>query len=66
MGFRIKDVRESKGMTQTELAEKSGVSRATIWKLETDADAITMTNTLQQLARALDVTVDELFLDEKV
>ena len=34
MGYKIKDIRESLGMTQEELAEKSGVSRTIISGLE--------------------------------
>lgn len=66
MGYRIKQIRESKGMTQTELAEKAGVARATIWKLETDEAAVTMTSTLQKIASALDVTLEDIFLAPSV
>lgn len=66
MGYRIKEIRESKGMSQTELSEKSGVSRATIWKLETDDKAVTMTSTLQNIAAALGVSLDEIFLSKDV
>lgn len=66
MGYRIKQIRESRGMTQTELAEKAGVARATIWKLETDDAAVTMTSTLQKIALALDVTLEDIFLAPSV
>ena len=66
MGYKIRQIRENKGMSQTELAEKSGVSRATIWKLETDDTAITMTSTLQKIANALGVSLDEIFLADDV
>lgn len=66
MGYRIKEIRESKGMTQTELAEKAGVARATIWKLETDDAAVTMTSTLQKIAAALGVTLEDIFLAQSV
>ena len=58
MGYRIKQVRESKGMSQTELAEKSGITRTTIWKLETDDKAVTTTDTLAKIAQALGVSGD--------
>lgn len=51
-------------MSQEELAEKSGVSRATISGLETNPDVITTTETLQKIARALDVRVSDFFTDE--
>ncbi len=34
MAYKIKEIRERKKMTQLELAEKSGVSRTTLSKLE--------------------------------
>ena len=48
-------------MSQSELAEKSGVSRGIIWALETDANAVTTTKTLLKIANALDTTVDKIF-----
>ena len=59
MGYRIKEVREAKKMTQEELAEKSGVSRGTISALENGA---VRTKTLVNIARALEVSVDQIFL----
>ena len=51
---------------QTELSAKSGVSRAIINGLETGRASVTTTETLLKIARALDVTADELFFDENV
>ena len=62
MGYRIREIREKLGMTQVELAKKSGVSRTTIYGLETGAEKITTTKTLNKLACALGVSVDEIFL----
>ena len=66
MQYKIRELRESKNMTQSELAEKSGVARATIWKLETGDDEVTTTKTLTKIADALETTVDALFLPAKV
>lgn len=66
MGYRIKELREEKGLTQEALAAKSGVSRATIWALETGNERTTTTKTLLKLAAALDTTVDALFFSEGV
>lgn len=66
MGYRIREIRESKGISQTELSERSGISRATIWKLETDDKAVTMTSTLLKIASALGVSLDEIFLADDV
>ena len=66
MKFRIKEIRESQGMTQTELSEKSGITRTTIWKLETGAEEVTTSRTLASIARALNVPIGELFLSSEV
>ena len=66
MGYRIREIREDRGMTQVELAEKSGVSRTTIYGLETGAEKITTTKTLNKLAHALGVSIDEIFFDKGV
>ena len=66
MQYKIRELRESKNMTQSELAERSGVARATIWKLETGVDAVTTTSTLTKIADALETTVDALFLPVQV
>ena len=66
MGYRIKEVREAKRMSQSELAEKSGVSRGIIWALETDPNAITTTKTLVKIAQALGTTVGDIFFADTV
>lgn len=65
MKYRIREIREAKGITQEELSSKSGVSRATIWALERGDDRVTTTKTLFNIAVALDVEMDELFLARK-
>lgn len=66
MGYKIKEVREKKNMTQEELSRKSGVSRGTISALENGTTRATTTKTLAKIARALDTTVDVLFFDRSV
>ena len=66
MSYRIREIRESKGMTQAELCKRSGITRATIWKLETGENEVTTSSTLIKIADALGVTVGELFLPGKV
>lgn len=61
MKFRIKALREAQGMTQEELALKSGVSRATLWALERDDTKVTTTKTLMNIADALNVPPEALF-----
>ncbi len=62
MGYRIRELREAQNLTQEELAERSGVSRGTICALEKGEERTTTTKTLLKLAKALDSTVDQLFL----
>lgn len=66
MGYKIREMRESCGLTQEELAEKSGVCRATIWALETNQNRITTTKTLMKIAQALNTTMDALFYTKSV
>lgn len=66
MGYRLKQIREQKGITQESLAAKSGVSRATIAALETGKERNTTSKTLTKLAMALDVSVNELFFEKAV
>lgn len=62
MAYKIKEIREKKKLSQAELAKMSGVSRATIIRLESEADVETTIGTLQSLAAALEVSVEALFL----
>lgn len=66
MGYKIRELRESKRMTQEELAEKSGVSRATISAMENGVVRNTTTGTLIKLAEALGVTIDQIFFTRSV
>lgn len=66
MRYRIQEIRESKGMSKTELSKRSGVTRATIWNLETHEDAVTTSTTLEAIANALGVKPGELIFSEKV
>lgn len=63
MRFAVKEVREEKGITQEQLAEASGVSRATISKLETNTTDVCNSQTLTKLAEALDSPVSALFVE---
>ena len=66
MGYKLKEARESRGITQEELSHKSGISRTIIWNLETNPNAETTTKTLKSIAEALGTTVSEIFFDESV
>ena len=60
MKFNLKTIRQDMKLTQEELAEKSGVGRVTISRLETGELKETTAGTLSKLARALNVSVDKL------
>nr|DAD80011.1 MAG TPA: putative transcriptional regulator [Siphoviridae sp. cti6f5]DAK19913.1 MAG TPA: putative transcriptional regulator [Caudoviricetes sp.]DAK49950.1 MAG TPA: putative transcriptional regulator [Caudoviricetes sp.] len=62
-GYKIKEYRERKNLSQTELARISGVSRSIIVGLETGTYTTTTTDTLLKIAKALDVKVQDIFLN---
>lgn len=59
-GKRIAEVRKSKGITQSQLAERVNMSVVTIAYIETGKRWVRLA-TLDKIARALDVSVVELF-----
>lgn len=61
MGYLIREMREKRGLTQNQLAEKSGVCRTTISALESGRDCVTTTKTPTKIANAMGVTIDEIF-----
>ena len=60
IGNFLRQLRTEKGMTQEDLATKSGVSRATISGLESGSITVTTTETLRKIASALEVKVSDL------
>ena len=56
--FRVAEIHKERGMTQTDLAEKIGISRVGLSKAINGNTTIT---TLRKIAAALDVSVPELF-----
>ena len=60
IGDRVARVRRRRGLTQEQLAEASGVSVATIRKLERNDRTSTRMATLRQLAQALSVKTTDL------
>lgn len=61
MGYKLKECREEKRMSQEELSRKSGISRQTISAIESNSEKCVTSRTLQKLAQALDMTVGDLF-----
>lgn len=61
--YKVKEMRKRRKLTQEELSEKSGVSRAIIARLEaTNSQTTTTTETLIKIASALDCKVSDIFL----
>ena len=61
---RIKERRTELGLSQDQLAEKSGVARTIISQLETGTRTVITSETMLKLAKALDSTVADIFLLE--
>lgn len=57
----IKEVRQSKGLTQVELATKAGLSAATITNYENGKRSPKLKD-LEKIAKALGLDICELFL----
>ena len=68
MGFRVKEFREQRNMSQEELERRSGVSRQTISAIENDRVKAgdVKVGTLLALASALETTIDNLFFEKAV
>ena len=66
MGYRIKEIREEKKMTQEDLAKATGLTRTTISLLETGATKSASSKTLLRISNALGTTIDSLFFQENV
>ena len=62
MVLNIKRVREEKGMTQEQLAEKANVNRSLLNQLETGKLKNTSINTLQKIADTLNCKITEFFI----
>jgi len=59
MSGNLKRLREQQALSLTDLAQKSGVNRITIHRIETGKQKA-MPRTLRKLAEALQVSVEEL------
>lgn len=64
IGNRICETRKSKKMTQIELAEKAGISRFTLMKIENGQSPNASAATIANIARALGVSTDFLLFAE--
>lgn len=60
LGFRIKTLREQRGLSQRELSLMIGINRAYIGDLELGKRNPTF-KVLQKIAKGFDITLEELF-----
>ena len=60
MGYKIKEYRLLRKLTQGELAERAGVTRATICNIENGAQRDVKAGNLKRIAEALGVEMTEL------
>lgn len=58
---KLKEIRESKGLSILELSKLSHVSRPTIYRLESGEDKVVNSKTLKALADALGVSMTVFF-----
>jgi len=56
----VKQYRTKMGLSQDQLARKAGITYSTLTKLESGVNQNPKVKTLQQLAQALEVTLDDL------
>lgn len=66
MGFKLKEARESVGMTQQELADKSNVSRTTIALIEIGTTKDVKSSTVLKLATALGKSPEDIFFADDI
>ncbi len=64
MKNKVKEVRESQGMSQEELSKKSTVSRTIISELENGKTDVITNTTLEKIAGALNMKVIDIFFTE--
>jgi transcriptional regulator with XRE-family HTH domain len=66
IGPRVVALRTEKGVSLSELARKSGISKSLLHRIENQADSNPELETLQKISRALGITVGELLGNEVV
>lgn len=66
IGLRVAALRTEKGLSLSELARQSEISKSLLHRIENHADSNPVLETLQKIARALGITVGELLGNEIV
>lgn len=62
--LRVAELRKAKGWTQKDLAEKAGISRHTVMRVESEANRRLDYDVLEKLAAAFDVDAAYLIVTE--
>ena len=62
MENNIRECRSKMGLSQDQLAEKSGVARTIISQLENGTRTVITSETMLKIAKALDSSVADIFL----
>lgn len=60
----IQRIRERKNLSRAELAKKAGVTRQTIYNLESGVTSNARIRTLQKIAKAMNVSMNAIFSAE--
>lgn len=59
---RLKELRTERGISQEELSEMCGISRATLSKIENNEEVNVNTRTITKISDAFEVKPSEIFL----
>lgn len=59
-GARIRTLRTTKGITLPELADRAGLSKGLLWKIEADDSSNPSLSTLFKIAESLDTTLADI------
>ena len=60
---KLQEIRLQKKLSISDLAKISGITRQTIWRLETETDESANSKTLKALADALGVKITDFFAE---
>ena len=63
-GEKVRATREQRFLSQRELADKAGVNRNTVWRIETSGHTDVHPRTIRRLAEALSVDPASLLPEE--
>lgn len=64
-GARIRALRTAKGITLPELADRAGLSKGLLWKIEADDGSNPSLSTLFKIAESLDMTLADILDTER-